>query len=215
MKTLPTQLVEEKNKLQSTAPWLILLDIDLVNPNSGATETIKLVRNTEDIIYPVSNPSVEGDTYYAFPFEMEPVKRTSKGAIPTLNILISNTEKFLQSYMEEYEGGLASSITITIVNADNLDLITTELEVTLDVLKAEISEKFITFTMGAPSPLIQRFPLERYLALHCRWRFKSCECGYAGALTTCDRTLEQCRTRDNAERFGGFPGLSSDAVRVV
>jgi phage-related protein len=73
-------------------------------------------------------------------------------------------------------------------------------------------EKWVSFTLGAPSPFRVRFPRNRILKDYCRWRFKSTECGYSGGETTCDKTLAQCRLRSNSARFGGFPGVGHGGI---
>jgi len=69
-----TSLLLEKNKLNSTIPWLILLEVTI--PSTPAT-TLYLVRNTENITYNLQ-------TYAAFPFELDVSKQVSKGDIPTI-----------------------------------------------------------------------------------------------------------------------------------
>ena len=48
--------------------------------------------------------------------------------------------------------------------------------------------------------------------LRCRWIYKGEHCGYIGDLSTCDKTLQDCRKHfeDEPLRFGGFP-TSADA----
>ena len=55
---MDTSLLLEKNKLNSTIPWLILLEVTI--PSTPAT-TLYLVRNKENITYNLQ-------TYAAFPF---------------------------------------------------------------------------------------------------------------------------------------------------
>jgi len=49
----------------------------------------------------------------------------------------------------------------------------------------------------------------------CTWLYKGTECGYAGALGTCTKTLSDCKlhfldsvTGKGTLRFGGFPAAS-------
>lgn len=69
---METSLVLEKNKLSSTNPWLILLEINV--PSIPPT-TVYLVRNTENITF-------NSQEYTAFPFEIDVSKQVSKGDIP-------------------------------------------------------------------------------------------------------------------------------------
>jgi len=43
----------------------------------------------------------------------------------------------------------------------------------------------------------------------CTWRFKSAQCGYAGAETSCNKTFAQCKdVMANQHRFNGFPTVT-------
>lgn len=205
MKDLPAKLILEKNRLATSSAWIILLEITLTDDDSTV---LRFARNTRDIVF-------GGDTYTAFPFEIEATKQTSKGEIPTITLQVSNVTRLIQPYLEDLDGGVGSVVKITVVNSDHLGEDYSELEMTFDVLATQSSNQWVTFTLGAPNPLRQRFPLDQFIALHCRWRFKGVECGYSGAATSCNRTLNNCRTLSNSPRFGGFPAMGSGAIRVV
>ena len=59
MKTLPSGILFEKNKLTTDSVWFHLLTITLPD-----TSVIRLVNNTEDVVF-------LGHTYIAFPFELD------------------------------------------------------------------------------------------------------------------------------------------------
>jgi len=273
-------IILEKNKLQSKAAWLILLEITL---NDSGSTVLRFVRNFEDVIF-------GGETYTAFSFEIEPTVLESKGQIPTVTLRVNNITRLMESYLQDLDGAIGSEVKITVVNSDYLTGDYSELELTYDVLACESTAQWVVFTLGAPSPLRQRFPLEKYLALHCHWRFESVECGYdnqksiegitlpsgsevsveitghpfstddsvkfadvggttklndyiftitktdadnftlnntdgddftawtsegTAGFATCKRTLADCRIRENATRFGGFPGMRSGGVRIA
>lgn len=56
----------------------------------------------------------------------------------------------------------------------------------------------------------------REIATRCTYRrFKGAQCGYAGAATSCDRSLATCTTLGNQARFGGFVTLPTrDPVEI-
>ena len=208
-KTLPSSLIIEKNKLSQKSPWLILLEVVLVNPsNPEATETYRLVRNFEDITY-------NSDTYTAFAFDMEPTKYTSKGEIPIVSLRVSNVSQLLQAKVEEYDGAVGSLVTMTVVHTDNLTENFADLELIFEIMDTITDVDWITFLLGAPNPLRSRFPLDRYVPTHCNWLFKSVECAYVGGETVCNRTYADCVIRGQEERFGGFLGLRSGYLRVI
>ncbi len=206
MKNLPSALIIEKNKLNTASPWLILLEITL--QSGAANETFYFVRNTENVTY-------NGQAYTAFPFEIEPSRLTSKGDIPTVTLRVSNITRILQAYLESYNGGVGSTVKVTVVHAANLAESFAELEMEFEVIACSTDAEWVVFTLGSPNPLRQRCPLERYIASHCNWKFKGDECGYSGAETVCNRTYEQCVERGQTARFGGFLGLRSGTVKVV
>lgn len=204
-RNLPAQIILEKNRLKSSEPWLILLEITL---NNDDETVIRFVRNTEDITF-------EGNVYTRFAFELEPTKYSSQGEIPTLTLRVSNITRLLQPYIEALEGGVGSTVKITVVNTRLLSENYSELEEIFDVLATSTSDLWIEFILGAPSLLRQRLPLYRYLALHCRWQFKGLECNYSGDEITCNRTYNDCRDRDNTANFGGFVGLKAGGIKIA
>jgi lambda family phage minor tail protein L len=204
MKSLPSELLDEKNKLATPNAWLLFMDVVL--PDEDATE-FHLVNNTEDLTF-------QGQLYTAINFDIDPDQQSSKGEIPTLSLRVSNVTRILQAYLEELNGALGANVTLRIVNTANLASNYTELTLEYDVLGAETNDLWVTFHLGAPNPLRRRFPLYRYIANHCGWSYKSAECAYAGVLLTCKRTLTDCRLHANSKRYGGFPGLNG-AVRLA
>lgn len=209
MKNLPANLIIEKNKIATPNSWLVLLDVTLTDNTK-----FYLVKNTENITF-------QGNEYTAMNFEIEPTAETSKGEIPTVTLRISNVTRIIQAYLEELEGCIGATVVVRVVNAAYLAEDYSELEMTFDVLATNSDVNWVSFTLGAPNPLRRRFPLYRYIANHCGWSYKSAECGYSGALGTCERTLDDCRNHNSEEnnfeqskRFGGFHGLNGD-VRLA
>lgn len=203
MKTLPTALVQEKNKLATGSAWIMLLDITL------ATDVkMYFCSNNEDVTF-------GGQVYTAFPFVIEPTKLNSKGEIPTITLRVSNVTQLIQSYVEQYDGGVESEVLVRVVNSAYLNENYSELEMVFSVMSTTSEADWISFDLGVPSPMRRRFPPCRFIALHCNWNFKSVECGYAGIATQCDRSLDRCQVLDNEARFGGYPGLQRAGWKMV
>jgi phage-related protein len=205
MKTLSTALLLEKNSISGIYPWLILLDVVINN-----SLTLYLVRNTEDITF-------AGQLYTAFPFEMDAASQKSKGELPSISLRVSNVTRAIQAHIEAQDGLIGNAVTIRIVNSNLLTEDYSELTETFMVLACEADVYWVTFTIGFPNPLLRRFPLDRFIADHCRYvsHFKGAECGYTGAVATCEGTLDDCRLKSNSGRFGGFPGLGKGGVKLV
>lgn len=216
--SLPSVLVIEKNQMATSSAWLLLVEITLTD---GIT-ILRFARNNADVVF-------DGDTYYRLPFEIDPIDNQSRGQIPTINLRLSNVTRTIQGYLEQFEGGIGSTVRLIVVNSAHLLDVTptqyAELELNFEVVGAESSAQWATFTLGVPNPLSKLFPLHRYIANHCNWvsRFKGVECGYVSHLvgglpviaTTCDGTLSNCRILNNSARFGGFIGLDLGGVRFA
>lgn len=203
MKTLPSVIVAEKNKLASVNPWIVLLDIAL-----DESTTYYFCSDN-------SNVTFSGQEYTAFPFDMEPAESSASGEIPSLTLKLSNVTQLVHHYLEQLNGAIGASVKIRVVNTVYLSEDYAELEMNFSILSVSATDEWLTFTLGAENPLRRRFPPYRYISGHCKWNFKSVECGYGGALTTCDRSWEQCNTRSNTGRFGGYRGLSEKGWKLV
>lgn len=204
MRTLPAELILEKNKSETGSAWLFFIEIILPDI------TLYLVRNNEDITF-------QGQLYTAFPFDIEPIISSSKGEIPSLVIKVSNVTRVIQAYIEQYNGAVGEEVVLNIVNSDNLASDYSDFEMVFTIQKTEADESYVSITLGPSNPMARRFPLYRYIAEHCNWRFRSEECSFSGTvtLTTCGRSYNDCRARNNSENFGGHKGLASGGIRFV
>lgn len=85
---------------------------------------------------------------------------------------------------------------------------------TVDRKKSETRE-MVEFELAAAFDLAGvRLPKRQVLASICMWRYKSAECGYTGGLSTCAKTLADCKAHwgnDAQLPFGAFPGAGSFA----
>lgn len=187
----------EKNKISSTGAWLILLEIQF----QGAT--IRVVNNNEDIEWPAGS----GTRWVAFPFELGEVSENSKGELPSLQLKVSNVTRIIQQYLEQYAGGTDATVILRVVMSEHLDLTTPELTEVFSVKSTSTDAMWAYFNLGPDYALTQRFPPDRYMRNFCPFKFKGIKCGYSGPLTTCNKTLKDCRERNNSKRFGGFPGI--------
>lgn len=210
MKDLPANLVTEKNKVYGSDPWITLLEITLTD-----STVIRLCNNTADITY-------DSDVYTSFPFLIDPIISDAEGMIPALSLKVSNITRFLQPYLESLNGGLGSTVKFIIVNTGLLSEDYTELELTFTIMGCAATAKWVEWTLGMANPFNRRFPLWRYLAEHCPWTFtggvavgENVECGYTGAYTTCNHTLEDCVLRENTAYFGGYIGIMSGNVKLA
>ncbi len=205
--TLPVNLTEEKNKIASPNPFIVLIDFIIPAPVS---QTFYLACNNEDIIF-------QGHTYTALPIEIDATKQSMKGTIPSVTLKLCNVTRFMRYYIELADGAIGSEIKLYVVNTEYLTEDYSELELDFIVTGSSFDAYWIYLTLGPPNPLRRRFPLHRYLADRCRYvsYFKGAECKYAGADTTCLGRLKDCQDKNNSENFGGFPGCGSASVRIA
>ena len=193
MISLPSVLISEKNNLSQAEPWLVLLEIQF------RYDTIRLVRNEADITW-------GGYTWTRFPFELDSTSEARRSEVPTTSLSVSNINRVMQSYVEQYDGGVDADAIIRVVHAAHLDITTPAIRLDYTVMHARADSKTVTFQLGATNLFRRQFPSGRFRKNTCRFKFKSTECGYVGAGTTCDKTLSACRGYANTLRFGGFPG---------
>lgn len=203
MLNLPPAILREANSLSTDSPWLILLDI-----NIEGELPIRLVNNNEDITF-------QGNEYIAFGFQITMPAQSSKGEIPTVQLSVANSTRTLQTYVEQYSGGVGASVVLTVVNAAHLSDDYAELTTTLTVVGCQCNAQWVVFTLGAANPLNKKFPPNQYIAAHCRFKFRGTYCGYVGAESECNKTIDRCRELQNSPRFGGHLGLDGSGIRLV
>jgi hypothetical protein len=205
MSNLSISSIINKNALSSDVPWLVAVKAEIVNPDTLAiVETIRFVKNNEDV-------TIDGDTYVASAFSLSIDEGQEE--LPTVSLTVVDITQTIQSRMQEYKGGNGSHVTIYIFPATSTTIVKPEIEYKLDIVSASASasDYSVTWTLGAENPLTLPVPSRVQLRDRCSWRYKGENCGYSGAITSCDLSLEGengCSAHDNQERFGGYPGIS-------
>jgi len=203
---LPLALRLEANKLVSTRPWLLFLELTLPD-----TSVLRFVRNTEDI------PSFLGNTWIAFPFTVGDRGESSDGKIQTVTLRVSNVERALTPLIEANDGLVGSQVRLIVAHEGALTEDYTSLTLTYTIVATNLPDNiWIEFQLGAESPMRRRFPIFNAIPQHCAWvaRFRGAECKYAGGDPTCTGTLNDCRGKSNTLNFGGRPGITG-APRFV
>lgn len=190
----------EKNKLNTGSAFLILLDIRL----TGGKETIRICYNNEDIEY-------KGELYQAFPFKISEAREETDGSDPSIKLQIDNTARTLQWHIEKANGAMGTEVVLSVVNSENLEG-EADLKEYYRVLSCDVSEHWITFTLGNEYSARSRRPLNRYMKDSCPFKYKGLCCKYKGSLDSCTHTLQDCRKHGNSENFGGFPGVDQGGV---
>jgi phage-related protein len=130
---------------------------------------------------------------------------------------MSNLDINLNAAMNAFDGLRGAVVTVYVVPSGNLAANAAEITEVFTIIETSADNQWITFTLGYADPLGRRFPRDRYVTSACRHVFGGAFCQYAGALTTCDRTLLQCGDggttpstgRNNTAHFGGSPGIDA------
>lgn len=195
MLTLSNVAILEKNKLASDGAWIILAEI-----NVAPGLILRLCRNTEDIIW-------NGETWTAFPFELEAPRQSASGEIPNFTIKVSNVTRTVEGYIEEAGGGVGAVVRLMVVMSNHLNLTAPELDEEFSVQSTSYDEQWVTFTLTGAVNLFRRVPLRRFLKNFCPFQYKGPECRAGSPLTDCDKSLSACKKRNNQQRFGGEPAI--------
>ena len=195
MLTLSDAAKLEKNKLSGDGVWLILIELDFDDSN-----IVRICKNTEDIVW-------NSETWLAFPFELDAKVDSSKGEVPKVQIKISNVNKLMQSYAEQYSGAIGKKVILRLVHSKHLDIVTPEIEETFTITSVDSDDVWVYITLSLLNPFLRDFPRQKYIKNFCRFKFKDARCKYSGTATSCNHTLENCKSLGNEANFGGFAGI--------
>lgn len=193
--------VIDKNKISSSAVWVILLRIDIVNPNDrNVVETVMVAQNNEDVTYGM-------DIYKAANFEVRVSQ--SQNQAPDVSIAMHDELGYITARADEMAGGVFSNVTMMIVNLDRAQR-KAEFQETFMILDTSVDKSIITFRLGAENLIQMQFPKHRQMKERCAWRYKGYGCDYSGPMPTCDYSLNGangCVAHNNSARFRGCPGM--------
>lgn len=201
---------QDRNRLSSTAAWLLLADF---NWNG---QHVRVVRNTDAVTFDAGD-GAGPQTYSPFAFELDGASIKSDGSLPQISIKVSNVNRMVEGAIVQYNGAAGATCNLYVLNTDN-PTGEASLALQMDVIRTQTDAQWVTFTLGAPSPLRTLFPKFLYYQGTCMWRYKSIQCGYMGGLSTCSLTFEGangCLAHANSVRFGGFPGIATNGATVA
>lgn len=171
-----------------------------------------------------------GNSYQRFPVEADGFSYEGKGSLPRPLIRCSNVLGTITAILVSLPNGLEGAKVTRIrtlaryidgvnfpggVNPygtpdstarfpDEIYYIDRKSLETRDVVEFELAAAFDLANVRAPK--------RQCIANVCQWVYKSSECGYTGALATCNKTLSDCKTHfgQYAELpFGSFPGIGT------
>ena len=204
--TLPDALNQDLIKTNQANQWLWIAEF--VVPTAT---TRRIARNTAMITY-------NGVEYSPANFNMGGQMYSADGSIPTASIQVTDLNKTFEQMINETQGALGGTVQVVKVNSDFLAASIPALEYDYEILAAGSDSETVTFTLGIPNPLGQRFPLNQYSATVCPLAtptlFGGCDCQYAGLDTSCTGFWDDCLAKGNGANWGGEHGLNKNTMSV-
>jgi lambda family phage minor tail protein L len=203
MKNLSSTFKAEKNKRENQPIILFILhDYDGNNTN------LYFAEYDQDVVF-------NGQTYLRFPIKFDTIDENVSGSVDAVRVRLGNVSRIIQAHLETYDLR-EKKVTVRLVWANQLadssaylDYIFYIDSYSTDALNAE----FICTTKI--DIVDKQLPGALYLRTHCTHKiFKGSECGYAGAETSCNRSMQRCKELNNFERFGGFPSIPIRRIYV-
>ncbi len=199
---MDSDFLKQKNK-QTNAPIYLYTIYDY----DGASNNLTFAEWSEDILF-------DSITYQKFPISHDEIGDNSQGQTPFLKVRISNISRLIQYYLETYDWR-GKKVKVTLVWLDNLDNPDCKFDFTFFIDSYVVNEKVAEFNLlPKVDALGITLPRRTYSRNYCQWRFKSVECGYAGAETKCSKTKQRCKVLDNYTRYGGFPAIPTKRLYV-
>ena len=200
------QTLQDLNSLGGDSVLLVALKIVI-----PSTPTIYIVRNGEAVTF-------LGNEFIPFEFNIGEIT-AGKGETPQLQLQIDNTSRVIERYLIEYDTYLklngidGNGITCELYVLNTNDLSEAVMTEYFELVDFKANNKMATFTLGTTSLFNKQYPPRKMYANFCSFKFRDNRCQYSGAITTCNKTLSNCRARNNSARFGGFVSLNS-SVRI-
>ena len=190
-----SELNEQLSKQEGRTPWF-LYDFYLDDSN-----IIRFTNSEQDVTF-------DGNNYSRFPISIPSLSSNSEGKIDSIKVTISNVDRIIQSYAENYNGFRGCKVVIHLVFPDLIDQPDYAVNEEYYVSICELSAKTADFTLKPKINFLDiKIPRRIFSKYRCQWIFKSDECGYSGSETSCDKTFETCKNYGNQSRFGGFPAI--------
>jgi phage-related protein len=182
--------------------WLYELHVD------GST-ILRFARSNEDYVW-------NTNTYLKSAIKHSQVTSGTDGQLNDVTISLADESNNIAAWVRTNEL-VGCKLRIIEVFTTNLDSISVDL-----VIKSiSISKGVVTLTLNSGFDIFKAKVPGRYaMSNHCSWIFSKdlpaelvgteldC-CQYSGSDTECRHTFEDCRSKGNYERFGGFPAIRS------
>ncbi len=152
-----------------------------------------------------SNVTFDGIEYIRFPITHDEISENTSGEIDSVKVQLSNISRLIEYYLQNYDLR-GKKISIKMVYANLLDDPDAYVEFSNYIDSYTSNVKNVVFNIMSKFDILNvQVPGRIFIKSHCQWLFKSTECGYTGAETSCNKTRSRCRELANQLRFGAFP----------
>lgn len=214
--------------LQAVAPSAIieLFELELNTTQHGIAQTYRFHAGTSlnangELVW-------NSSSYMRYPIEVTGFEYTGTGQLPRPTLRVSNIMGTITALLLSLPRGIEGAKFTRIrtlaryidaanfpgnVNPYGSPDPTAELprEIFYIDRKSAETRDIVEFELAAAFDLAGvRAPKRQCNNSVCQWVYKSTECGYIGALPTCDKTLDACQAHFGATGglpFGAFPGV--------
>ena len=198
-RTITATSISEKNKAANQPIYLYTItDYD-------GTNDLRLAEYDADVTF-------DSLTYTKFPITHDFIGENSTGENEQVRVKVANVSRLIQAYLETYDLR-GKKVTIKLVWANQLAVATACISHTFYIDSYTADERDVTFTLSSRFNVLDfKLPGRKFSRFYCTWKFKSVQCGYSGAESSCNKTFQKCRDLSNQLRFGGFPSIPSRQV---
>ena len=161
------------------------------------------------------NVTFNGQVYTKFPISHDSVGENLEGTIDTIKITLANVSRVIESYLQDYDIR-GKKVSIKLVWANQLDDPDAYLEDVMYVDSYTSNQDQVQLSLSSKFDVLNvELPARRYSRNFCSWKFKSTECGYSGAESSCNKTKSRCKELNNYNRFGAFPSVPTSRIYVM
>ncbi len=221
----------EQAKLEGAYP----IDMYVLNASLSGTDYLYYVNNNNDIYGYQLNAS--GDVtaieqvYNKAVVSRDDLSSNTSGEISGISLSIPNVDRSIESVLQSNTYLRGNEVYVLTTFAPLLPSGSTAKHIgTTPDHNAVLKEKFyidsvtsnenvVTFNCKSKFDLSKIVVPGRTFYPECQWEFKDNNCdpqaSVAASWTNCNKTLEDCRLRNNLTRFGGFPSVPRKAFIVI
>ena len=193
---------QEKAKQENRPVFLYIIE------DYDGSNDLYLAGYDEDVVYNAA-------TYIRFPITHEFIGENNQGQIDQVKVRLANVSRLIQLYLEQYDFR-GKKVVIRTVWADQLADPDAYIDDIFYIDNYTADQNNVEFTLTSKFDVLGvDLPARRYARNYCGWKFKSAECGYAGAETSCDKTQQRCKQLNNYQRFGAFPSVPTRRIYIM